>query len=294
MGTIGYKHRGPLRDHTSFCDYCGVAWLRSELTGPDDDGYYRCPDDAEGRSTKTLDYLRALNAAQPSEVNGVRERPGEAPAHDTLIGWAWVQGRDGLGLASSRTTYLAGTLRLRGYVLPAFYDFDGISASEVACWPFDRIDPELSTSGRYYQARITDDGDTLRVVGLTRVGGPEQVHAQTERTGDFLVFAYGPQGGRGVLTEVASAWISAAGDVLTQDGSAVTVTKGTAGIYTLDLADNYQVATCNQFVATDTDSALVSARLVWAGKTGPAQAKVRAVNSGGSNADADFLIRFYV
>lgn len=70
MRTIGRRYSGPRRQWADTCDYCGVRWHRSELGQPDENGFLACPDDRDGRVEKTLDYLRAAGASEPSTVRG--------------------------------------------------------------------------------------------------------------------------------------------------------------------------------------------------------------------------------
>lgn len=280
MRTIGYKHRGPLRDHTSFCDICGVAWLRSELTGPDDDGYFRCPDDAEGRATKTLDYIRALNSSQPSEVNGVRDRPGQTPTNVQLVGWAWA-----LGGTAER---LAGTLRSRK-VGTGLYTFEGATLTSAVAFPFDQSHP-AGFIPRFYYASVLDASAVL-VRGHNRLTGDDDTHAITSGTGSFVVFLYSNTGGEGVLTEVGWAWVSGAGALLDGDGN-VSVTRTATGRYTATLASGtYAVAQVQQFSSAAVSG--VEPAFVWAGKVSPSVAGIRSLNTLGVEVDADFMVRLW-
>jgi hypothetical protein len=65
MRTIGRHYVGPRRNWAHACDYCGVTWLRSELT-IDSEGLYSCPDDRDGRTAKEIDVLRAEAASEPT------------------------------------------------------------------------------------------------------------------------------------------------------------------------------------------------------------------------------------
>jgi hypothetical protein len=53
--TIGRKrsHRSPPGDTKRLCDYCGIAWYRSQLRR-DAAGLLACPDDQRGRDVVTL------------------------------------------------------------------------------------------------------------------------------------------------------------------------------------------------------------------------------------------------
>lgn len=291
MRTIGFKHRGPIRDHTSFCDICGVAWLRSELTGPDEDGYFRCPDDREGRATKELDYTRALNASEPSEVNGVRDRPGETPANLQLVGWGWAQAGSALkwggGLQIARTA--AG-----------LYTVTGASFDTIDVFAFDATEPgtDAGTSSnipRHYWAAAAD-GATGRVLGQNRIGGADSAVGAggvNVGVGGFVVLAYKRTGGRGVLTEVASAWVNGATGAAYSSDGAITTVRTATGLYTITLTSGtLAVATVSRFSAADVST--LSAGFVWGGKVSSTQVRVRSLNTGGVETDNDFLVRCYL
>lgn len=279
MRTIGYKHRGPLRDHTSFCDYCGVAWLRSELTGPDEDGYFRCPDDRDGRSAKELDYIRALNSAEPAEVNGARDRPGQPATSVALVGWAWVMGGTG--------ERIAGTLRAQR-VGSGLYAVSGAPFTTAQAFPFDPNTADYIP--RFYYSSILDES-TVLVRGHNRLGGTDDEHGATSGTGAFVVLAYAA-GGEGVLTEVAWAWVSGAGVVLDSEGD-VTVARTSTGLYTATLGSgSYTVAHANQFASADVST--VEPAFVYGSRTSTTAAGIRATNNVGVQVDADFLVRLYL
>lgn len=52
-------HRG---DYRRMCDLCGMTWMRSDMFR-DEDGFLRCPDDADGEATKTLHRQNAEYSA---------------------------------------------------------------------------------------------------------------------------------------------------------------------------------------------------------------------------------------
>lgn len=76
MRTIGRRYSGPSRNWEEECSYCGVTWLRSELT-LDVAGYLACPDDRDGRTAKEIDYQRAADSGEADIIRGrTREGPG--------------------------------------------------------------------------------------------------------------------------------------------------------------------------------------------------------------------------
>lgn len=66
MPTIGRKRpkRSPRGDVATYCDYCGIGYLRSELVR-DGAGLLRCKDEGNGRDRVTLSQLTAQNSARP-------------------------------------------------------------------------------------------------------------------------------------------------------------------------------------------------------------------------------------
>lgn len=86
MRTIGYKwpRRAPHGDRTVHCDYCGVAWRRSQCTR-DRSGRLACPDDRRGRDEATLDELNASTAALHRSATPA-EDGGFFPARVTYTG----------------------------------------------------------------------------------------------------------------------------------------------------------------------------------------------------------------
>ena len=74
MPTVGRKYNGPTRNWLDKCDFCDVVYPRHRLI-LDDDGFLRCPDDAEGRSMQALSAGAAAGAADATTVRGkTRER----------------------------------------------------------------------------------------------------------------------------------------------------------------------------------------------------------------------------
>lgn len=281
MRTIGYRHAGRRRDHTAICDYCGVAWLRSDLTGPDDDGYFRCPDDRDGRAVKTLDYQRALNASEPQLVEGVRDRPGQSPPFDSLIGWAWIDRATGKSIA--------GNLQASHTIFKSNYLVTGGAHTTAAVYHYDAFDPSI---GRYYTAS-RQDAVSIKVAGWSLVLGPDFIPGAG---GHILVLAYSKSGGEGVLTETAWAWVHGSAGTLIDSSGDVTVARTSTGLYTLTTATPHKVATVNQFSQTDVSlyaqDSSVAPVIVWGGKTGASETKVRSVSGAGVQTDTDFLIRF--
>lgn len=285
MLTIGRKHRGPRRDHTAFCDICGATWLRSDLTGPDDDGYYRCPDDREGRATKTLDYIRALNASQPSELKGVNDRPGQAPDFTELVAWGWVRG----GTAER----IDGNLRIRR-TGSGRYVATGGTFTTVVAYSFDNYQTTDSYSiPRYYACQLAD-ANTILIRGYNRQGNADEAHGLNAGTGDFIVLAYADTGGRGIVTELGWVWVSGStGAVLDSGGNvALTPARSATGTYSATLASGiYKFAQVEQFSGTDIGT--VTPCFVWGGKQSNTIVSIRSVNNGGIATDADFLVRVY-
>lgn len=315
MRTIGYKHRGPLRDHTSFCDYCGVAWLRSELIGPDDDGYYRCPDDAEGRSVKTLDYIRALNASEPHEVMGVRERPGETPTNVTLVGWAWVKAGTGERIAGTlQTSKVASIIKVNMGGRPEWTEFDptdtgtiiidetfatlykveGAKFSTVVAFPYDPSPfTTAPTEPRFYYAGQLDESSAL-VRGRNHDGLPDIQPEPGLGIGAWAVFFYAKTGGRGVLDEVAWAWVDGTTSEIRDSEGDITIEHLSPGNWRATLnSGTYKVAQAVQFVPY-TQMLTNGPHFVWASKETTSKAIIRCANSGGFAFDGnDFVIRFY-
>lgn len=64
MRTIGHHWptSGPKGDYVATCDYCGVAWRRSQLRKMRD-GNLACPDEGPGRDALTLSEGNARGAA---------------------------------------------------------------------------------------------------------------------------------------------------------------------------------------------------------------------------------------
>lgn len=65
--TIPRRIRPRRGDYRAMCDLCGMTWMRSDLFR-DEDGFLRCPDDADGEATATL-------------MRGNAEGAGDAVAH---------------------------------------------------------------------------------------------------------------------------------------------------------------------------------------------------------------------
>lgn len=86
--TIGKHWHAPRGDRQAACDYCGVVWLRSQLT-LDDDNLLRCPDEGEGGSRAELDRENAEGSTEYMgplfyEVGGVP--PATDPVDSQSIG----------------------------------------------------------------------------------------------------------------------------------------------------------------------------------------------------------------
>jgi hypothetical protein len=237
-----------------------------------------------------LDDLRA-SADVPAPLTPARKSGSGGLTVDHLIGWAWILGREGGGTPPHAPTVLGGGLRV-SYRLPCTYMLSRAGADSVACWAFDNWDPSRTQAGNFHFGDVLDD-ELITVTARTRINGPEQVHSVSDRTGGFLVFAYSSQGGRGILTEVASIWVEGAtGTVLASDGVAVSVERTATGLYTSTLASGtFQVATTNQL--STTDAATGTPVIVWSGKTSSTTLGTRSVNTAGVNTDGDFLLRFY-
>ena len=76
MPTIGKHYHGPIYNYTDMCDYCGCMWHRTDMIGPDADGFLRCPDCFEG---KTLNELSAEAAAEVGYIEPVKSKTREGP-----------------------------------------------------------------------------------------------------------------------------------------------------------------------------------------------------------------------
>jgi len=74
--TIGKHYVGPLYNHTDMCDYCGTYYHRTDLVGPDADGFLRCNDCRKGL---TLKELADISAADVGYIEPVRGKTREAP-----------------------------------------------------------------------------------------------------------------------------------------------------------------------------------------------------------------------
>lgn len=309
MPTIGRRHAGRRRDTTSFCDICGVAWLRSELTGPDDDGYFRCPDDADGRATKELDYQRAINASEVQTIQGA-DQPGQAPAFEQLVGWGWVQ--------TGTADRIGGNLQIvrtdRG--VDSLYTVTGAHYHTLEVHPYDLGDPAQNIAREYVASSW--DGDifldrpgatntvldplgspangysTGRIIGANRVSdfddAPDGVNAGP---GGFVVFAYAYTGGEGILTEVASAWVNGATGEAYSSSGPITTARTSAGIYTATLtAGTHTVAQVSRYTSADPETVLRA--WIWGGRTSTTVTKVRCVNAAAAPLDSDFMIRMYL
>lgn len=75
MPTIGRNYQGPLHNYTEMCDYCGVFYHRTDLTGPDPDGWLRCPDCRTGLTLTELADIAAMNVGEIRPVEG-KKREG--------------------------------------------------------------------------------------------------------------------------------------------------------------------------------------------------------------------------
>lgn len=72
--TLGDRPQVPPGERRRTCDYCGIEWYQSQMF-KDPAGYWRCPDDAEGRDQVTLNRLnqqaaltaRARMARKPTD-----------------------------------------------------------------------------------------------------------------------------------------------------------------------------------------------------------------------------------
>jgi hypothetical protein len=67
MSTIGRHHTGTRRDMTQHCAYCDVVWLMSEMR-QDGNGFWACPDDQDGRTSREIDGERAIDSAEPTAL----------------------------------------------------------------------------------------------------------------------------------------------------------------------------------------------------------------------------------
>lgn len=65
MRTIGRKwpSRHQRGDRQAMCSYCGVQWLRSQLTR-DESGNLVCPDEGDGKDSLQLDRLNSEGASR--------------------------------------------------------------------------------------------------------------------------------------------------------------------------------------------------------------------------------------
>jgi len=303
--TVGYRHHGPRKDHQSSCHYCGDTFLRSELYGPDENGYLACADDRPGRVEKQLDYIRALNASQPTEVRGARDRPGPAPDFTQLVAWGWVQTGSGLyyggGLQVARTD--------RG--LDSLYTVTGSHFDTLEVHAYDYGDPSSNISREYIASSwdgnlVTGTGADPNVsvaTGFTtgRLIGANYKFSDFDDApdgtdsgpGGILVFAYAYGGGGGVLTEVASAWVNGAtGEAYSSSGD-ITTERTSTGLYTVTLTSGtHTVATVSRYTQANPETLLRGN--VWGGWISPTVTKVRSVTAtAGSPLDSDFLVRLF-
>lgn len=71
MRTIGRTYCGPTRNYSPHCDYCGVRWLRTDMTLTAD-GLLACPDDRDGKTARELDEEIANQSPPPAVRGGQR------------------------------------------------------------------------------------------------------------------------------------------------------------------------------------------------------------------------------
>lgn len=279
MPTIGRRHVGG-RDSQAPCDICGVNWLLSELR-ENAEGHWECPDDRGGRTGRELDDIRALAALEVNPSSAPRKGGGR-DVSSTLAGWAWFQGGTAERLGGTLSAQTGGA---------GIYILGGGGITTAAAMSFDMGDPVRSIP-RLYWSSLT--GGFLKIRGTNRLGGADTVHSPNSTHGGVLVLAYRDGAGEGVLTEVAWAWVNGSTGAKYDSGGqlAVTTARTATGLYTATLDTGvFTVAEVTRF--TSGDVASDSIRHVWGGKTSTTQVKVRALDSGGTEADADFQVRFW-